>query len=171
MSDTNCPFCGEPEETDTPSGITIYRCGTLIYPNNSSVKTLICDLGKDLRREREAHNNTKRERDEAREENAKLISIADMARAKLTALRTHQDRSIRELVSKERAVNSLLRQLDGARARLHPDRALEWLRVHYQSWFGDRTEWSDDIADRFYRDTATLTLFCQNFKFSKEGAK
>ncbi len=56
-----------------------------------------------------------KERDEAREENAKLISIADMARAKLTALRTHQDRSIRELVSKERAVNSLLRQLDKAR--------------------------------------------------------
>jgi hypothetical protein len=112
-----------------------------------------------------------RERDEAREENAKLISIADMARAKLTALRTHQDRSIRELVSKERAVNSLLRQLDEARARLHPDRALEWLRVHYQAWFGDRKNWSEDIADRFYRDTATLTLFCQNFKFSKEETK
>ena len=63
------------------------------------------------------------------------------------------------------------RQLDEARARLHPDRALEWLRVHYQSWFGDRTEWSDDISDRFYKDTATLTLFCQNFKFSKEVAK
>jgi hypothetical protein len=65
----------------------------------------------------------------------------------------------------------LERQRDEARARLHPDRALEWLRVHYQSWFGDRTEWSDDIADRFYKDTATLTLFCQNFKFSKEAAK
>jgi hypothetical protein len=63
------------------------------------------------------------------------------------------------------------RERDEARARLHPDRALEWLRVHYQSWFGDRTEWSDDIADRFYKDTATLTLFCQNFKFSKEVAK
>ncbi len=67
MSDMNCPYCGEPEETDTPSGITIYRCGTLIYPNGSFVTPLICDLGRDLRREREAHNNTKRERDEARE--------------------------------------------------------------------------------------------------------
>jgi hypothetical protein len=59
-------------------------------------------------------------------------------------------------------------ELAEARERLHPDRVLEWLRVHYQAWFGDRTEWSDDIADRFYKDTATLTLFCQNFKFSKE---
>lgn len=67
--------------------------------------------------------------------------------------------------------NRFERERDEARARLHPDRALEWLRVHYQAWFGDRTEWSDDIADRFYKDTATLTLFCQNFKFSKEGAK
>jgi hypothetical protein len=67
MSDTNCFYCGEPEETDTPTGITIYRCGTLIYPNGSFVTTLICELGRDLRREREAHNNTKRERDEARE--------------------------------------------------------------------------------------------------------
>jgi hypothetical protein len=63
------------------------------------------------------------------------------------------------------------RELDEARARLHPDRALEWLRVHYQAWFGDRKNWSEDIADRFYRDTATLTLFCQNFKFSKEVAE
>jgi hypothetical protein len=68
MSDTNCPYCGEPEETDTPSNITIYRCGTQIFPNNSSAPTLICDLGKDLRREREAHNQTKRKRDEARQE-------------------------------------------------------------------------------------------------------
>jgi hypothetical protein len=83
MSDTNCPFCGEPEETDTPSSITIYRCGTLIYPNNSSVKTLICDLGKDLRREREAHNNTKRERDEAREQNANLREMAERAIEKI----------------------------------------------------------------------------------------
>jgi hypothetical protein len=66
MSDTNCPYCGEPEETDTPSCITIYRCGTRIYPNGSSETPLICDLGRDLRREREAHNQTKRERDEAR---------------------------------------------------------------------------------------------------------
>jgi hypothetical protein len=69
----------------------------------------------------------------------------------------------------------LKRELDEAlaeaRARLHPDRALEWLRVHYQAWFGDRKNWSEDIADRFYRDTATLTLFCQNFKFSKEVAE
>jgi hypothetical protein len=63
------------------------------------------------------------------------------------------------------------RELAEARARLHPDRALEWLRVHYQAWFGDRKNWSEDIADRFYRDTATLTLFCQNFKFSKEAAE
>lgn len=76
MSDTNCPFCGEPEETDTPSNITIYRCGTRIFPNNSSAPTLICDLGKDLRREREAHNQTKRERDEAREDAMRWEKLA-----------------------------------------------------------------------------------------------
>lgn len=234
MSDTNCPYCGEPEETDTPSCITIYRCGTRIYPNGSSETPLICDLGRDLRREREAHNQTKRERDEARkhlkeieeygtdEINAAvdlrrnlaqaLVDLDDMqyqrdeARAERDILRLdaqreaeHHDRMVSELekVYKERDEaredvvklqdikrkheheelvaaqenDRLNRELDEARARLHPDRALEWLRVHYQSWFGDRTEWSDDIADRFYKDTATLTLFCQNFKFSKEVAK
>ncbi len=79
MSDTNCPYCGEPEETDTPTGITIYRCGTLIYPNGSSVTPLICDLGRDLRREREAHNQTKRERDELLKEHSTLRDIADRA--------------------------------------------------------------------------------------------
>lgn len=78
MSDTNCPYCGEPEETDTPTGITIYRCGTLIYPNGSFVTTLICVLGRDLRREREAHNNTKRERDKAIELAEKAIQTAEM---------------------------------------------------------------------------------------------
>jgi len=65
----------------------------------------------------------------------------------------------------------LERERDEALAKLHPDRALEWLRVHYQACFGDRKNWSEDIADSFYRDTATLTLFCQNFKFSKEAAE
>jgi chromosome segregation ATPase len=79
---------------------------------------------------------------EAREQNAKLISIADMARAKLTALRTHQDRSIRELVSKEHAVNSLLRQLDEAReqnAKLREiaERAINYLDQSYRDGFCD----------------------------------
>jgi hypothetical protein len=73
------------------------------------------------------------------------------------------------VAEKQLDITNLLR--DEALARLHPDRALEWLRVHYQAWFGDRKEWSEDIADRFYRDTATLTLFCQNFKFSTEVAE
>lgn len=79
MSDANCPYCGEPEETDTPSCITIYRCGTRIYPNGSSETPLICDLGRDLRREREAHNKTKRERDELLKEHSTLREIAEGA--------------------------------------------------------------------------------------------
>jgi hypothetical protein len=92
MSDMNCPFCGEPEETDTPSGITIYRCGTLIYPNGSSEKPLICDLGRDLRREREAHNQTKRERDESRK------SLDEMSKylAQATAHRDHAETEMRK---------------------------------------------------------------------------
>jgi hypothetical protein len=77
-----------------------------------------------------------------------------------------------EIIRKSRlAAKQACKERDEALARLHPDRALEWLRVHYQAWFGDRKNWSEDIADRFYRDTATLTLFCQNFKFSKEAAE
>jgi hypothetical protein len=98
-----------------------------------------------------------RERDEARE--AFVIATDQMVRVQCN------------LRDSCREAGKLERERDEAMGRLHPDRALEWLRVHYQAWFGDRTEWSDDIADRFYRDTATLTLFCQNFKFSKEAVK
>jgi hypothetical protein len=107
----------------------------------------ICDIAENL----------ERQLDEAKEDVSTLQDIK----------RKHEHE---ELVAAQEN-DRLNRELDEARARLHPDRALEWLRVHYQSWFGDRTEWSDDIADRFYKDTATLTLFCQNFKFSKEAAK
>jgi len=86
MSDANCPYCGEPEETDTPTGITIYRCGTLIYPNGSFVTPLICDLGRDLRREREAHNQTKRERDEARRERDAWEKVAILNAEKIGCL-------------------------------------------------------------------------------------
>lgn len=104
MSYMNCPYCGEPEETDTPTGITIYRCGTLIYPNGSSVTPLICDLGRDLRREREAHNQTRRECDEAREKAVQWERIAlraDTERAEAI----NQNAKLRDIA--ERAIEAI----------------------------------------------------------------
>ena len=98
-----------------------------------------------------------RERDEAREE---LKHITEYGTEEINAAIELRQKLAQALIERDEAMG-----------RLHPARALEWLRVHYQAWFGDRTEWSDDIADRFYKDTATLTLFCQNFKFSKEAVK
>jgi hypothetical protein len=99
MSDTNCFYCGEPEETDTPTGITIYRCGTLIYPNGSFVTTLICELGRDLRREREAHNQTKRERNSARAKLVAAIDGRDMANEEADKLRA-QNAKLRDIAER-----------------------------------------------------------------------
>ena len=49
----------------------VYKCGSFNYSAQAS-RTCHC-------REREAHNQTKAERDEAREQNAKLRDIAERA--------------------------------------------------------------------------------------------
>jgi uncharacterized coiled-coil DUF342 family protein len=111
MSYTNCPFCGEPEETDTPSNITIYRCGTQIFPNNSSAPTLICDLGKDLRREREAHNQT-------REQNAKLERERDEAQESLKHITEYGTEEINAAVELRQKLATALVERDEARKEL-----------------------------------------------------
>lgn len=52
MNDTSCPHCGSPAKTAMIAG-AFWECGT-------------GHIESDLCREREAHNQTKRERDEAR---------------------------------------------------------------------------------------------------------
>jgi hypothetical protein len=94
----------------------------------------------------------------------------DKAKAKnLALLEARRERD--EAREEAKALLQALKERDEARAVMSPDRALEWLRSYYRELFGERKEWSEEIADRFYRDTATLTLFVQNFQFPKEELK
>ncbi len=70
MSNPNCPFCGcEIAPFREKRDVIRYSCRNPLVPN-SAPRGPLC-------RELEAHNNTKRERDEAKEQNAKLRDIAE----------------------------------------------------------------------------------------------
>jgi uncharacterized phage infection (PIP) family protein YhgE len=114
----------------------------LIYPNNSSVKTLICDLGRDLRREREAHNNTKRGRDELMDairalaehgevEIQRLTKERDEARADLAAeIKHHWDTTIK-IASKLELEHNELRKKNAKLSDI-AERAVE--RIEQENW-------------------------------------
>jgi hypothetical protein len=70
MSDTNCPFCGCEIAPFREKGDVIrYSCRNPLVPN-SAPRGPLC-------REREAHNQTKRERDEARESCKSIVERAN----------------------------------------------------------------------------------------------
>ncbi len=97
MSDTHCPFCGdELFEKDSSH----FKCGT--FDN-------LCHVGKpevwirtELCREREAHNKTKRERDEARENwGTESMNAADFFSQKTKAIAERDD--ARKALAKEKS--------------------------------------------------------------------
>lgn len=81
MSNPNCPFCGAKD---------IYKCGSWGI-DAQETRNPLC-------REREAHNQTKRERDEAREQYDNLATEHVLAVNKLAEERDEAREQIKELI-------------------------------------------------------------------------
>jgi len=93
MSDTNCPFCGcEIAPFREKKDVIRYSCRNPLVPN-SAPRGPLC-------RELEAHNHTKRERDEAREEANKPSGAYEDATnyyARIIELINERDKALEEL--------------------------------------------------------------------------
>lgn len=111
MSDMYCPHCGAAENLKNRGGL--FACGSNFGP----YQTELC-------REREAHNKTKRERDEAREERDHWKTEYEIVEARLCGKKHPRDNGI---FSEHEIIPKLERERDEAIAERKAS-AADWLK-------------------------------------------